>query len=542
MAAIRTSTRRTPDGAAAITGNIMNLRKQLRFRAKLSLLASMLILAGCSVMPTYEMPAAPTTPAFKEAPASWREASIKASDGTVWKAARPSDELSRGEWWTVFDDPVLNGLQKDALVANQSLAAAVARVKEARALSQTARAGLFPTVDVGVGASRQRLSAASRGLPDGTSVASQTIYRAQAGFSYEVDLFGRVASSVEAAQAELQRGEALLRSVQLALQADVAQNYFALRQLDAEAEVFRNAVALRVQALGLMERRFKEGDVGALDVSRAKSELATARSDAMSVQRMRAASEHSLAVLLGKAPAEFALPEAPLQQVAVRIPAGLPSALLERRPDIAAAERAMAASNARIGIAKSAFFPSLTLTGALGFESGSLGNLFNWSSRSFLLGPLAGTALSLPIFDGGRRQGELEGALAQHEAQVALYRQQVLTAFREVEDSLVDLRVLEEQVETQADGARSAANAAQLSRRQYTEGAVNYLEVIDAERAVLQSRRAEVQLAGLQAVAAVNLIRALGGGWDTSISVSPVNPSEEMRPGYAPHSQFAKAK
>ncbi|MBK6745272.1 efflux transporter outer membrane subunit [Ottowia sp.] len=496
----------------------MKFLKSTGFTAKLSLLAAVLVLAGCTSLSAYERPTAPaaTTTQFKEASADWTHAAIKAADGSEWKAAHPSEELARGEWWTVFGDPLLNSLEQQALQANQGLQAAVARLKEARALSQRARAGLFPSVDAGVGASRQRASAASQGLPDGTAVPAQTLYRAQVGFAYEVDLFGRVSASVNAAQADSQREEALLRSVQLALQADVAQNYFALRQLDAEAEVFTHAVELREQALRLMERRFKEGDVGALDVSRAKSELAAARSDAMTVQRLRAASEHGLAVLLGKAPAEFSLSPQPLKQFALRVPAGLPSSLLERRPDIAAAERAMAASNARIGVAKSAFFPSLTLTGALGFESGSLGNLFNWSSRSFLLGPLAGTMLNLPIFDGGRRQGELDGAMARHEQQVALYRQQVLTAFREVEDHLSDLRVLEEQVQVQADGAQSATNAALLSRKQYTEGAVSYLEVIDAERTVLQSRRATVQLAGLQAVAAVNLIRALGGGWDAA--------------------------
>ncbi len=480
----------------------------------LSLLATLLVAAGCSVMPAYDKPELATTPAFKEAPIAWSQATIKAADGTEWKAAQPSEELARGKWWTVFNDSTLNTLEEQALEANQDLQAAAARLKEARALNQTARAGLFPTLDAGIGATRQRPSAASQGLPDGTNIPAQTLYRAQAGVSYEVDLFGRVSSTVEAAAADARRGEALFRSVQLALQADVAQNYFALRQLDSEAQVLASAVALREQALGLVQRRFDVGDISALDVARAKSELATARSEAMTVQRLRSASEHGLAVLLGSAPAQFSMPVAALEPVSIRIPAGLPSALLERRPDIAAAERAMAAANARIGVAKSAFFPSLSLTGALGFESGSAGNLFNWSSRSFLLGPLVGTALNLPIFDGGRREGNLANARAQYEEQVAAYRQQVLTAFKEVENSLADMRILEEQVAVQAEGAQSAADAAQLSRRQYTEGAVNYLDVIDSERTVLQSRRASVQLAGLQAIAAVNLIRALGGGWD----------------------------
>jgi multidrug efflux system outer membrane protein len=313
--------------------------------------------------------------------------------------------------------------------------------------------------------------------------------------------------------------------VQLALQADVAQNYFNLRELDAEADVFARTVTLREEALKLVQRRFAEGDISELDVARARSELATARSDAMTVQRLRAASEHGLAVLLGKAPAQFTMAANPLKPVTVRLPPGLPSSLLERRPDIAAAERSMAAANARIGVAKAAFFPSLTLTGSGGFESATLGDLFNWSSRTFLLGPFAGTMLNLPIFDGGRRKGNLANARAIYEEDVANYRQQVLVAFREVEDNLSDLRILETQTTTQADAVNASVRAAQLSRRQYTEGAVNYLDVIDAERTVLQSQRVAVQLAGTQAVSTVNLIRALGGGWGDAMPTPVPEPS-----------------
>jgi multidrug efflux system outer membrane protein len=299
----------------------------------------------------------------------------------------------------------------------------------------------------------------------------------------------------------------------LALQADVAQNYFALREFDAESEVFGNAVDLRQQALKLVQRRYTEGEITELDVSRAKAELATAQSDAMTVQRLRAASEHSLAVLLGKAPAEFSMAADPLKPVNLRVPPGLPSSLLERRPDIAAAERSMAAANSRIGIAKAAFFPSLTITGTGGFESATIGDLFKWSSRAFLLGPLAGTALNIPIFDGGRRKGNLANARAEYEEDVANYRQQVLVAFREVEDNLSDMRILEDQTKTQNEAVKASQRAADLSRSQYTEGAVNYLDVIDAERTVLQARRSAVQLQGVQAASTVNLIRALGGGW-----------------------------
>jgi multidrug efflux system outer membrane protein len=468
------------------------------------LLAALLVLAGCSLAPTYEKPALATPSGFKEA----------APISSQWKTAQPSEQFERGEWWLVFRDVALNDLERQATDANQNLKAAAARLKEARAMTQAARAGLFPTLDAGFGPTRQKPSAASQGLPQGTSVPAQTLYRAQASVSYEVDLFGRVASTVDAAQTDTQRSEALYRSVLLALQADVAQNYFALRQLDAELAVFDQAVGLREQALKLVQRLYDEGDINALDVSRAKAELATARSDAMTVRRLRATSEHSLAVLLGKAPADFAMPPSPIERIDFRLPPGLPSALLERRPDIAAAERAMAAANARIGVAKAAFFPSLTLTGSAGYESGSMGDLFKWSSRSFLLGPLAGTMLNLPIFDGGLRRGNLANARAVYEEDAALYQQQVLTAFREVEDNLSDLRILDEQIATQAEAVDASAQAAQVSRAQYREGAVNYLDVIDAERGVLQANRSAVQLQGLQAAATVNLVRALGGGWD----------------------------
>lgn len=397
----------------------------------------MLVLAGCSLAPTYEVPSTPAIATFKEAP----QAELKPDERGTWKVAQPSEEVARGQWWTVFQDPKLNNLEEQALAANQNLAAAAARVKEARAMNQAARAGFFPSLDAGFGPTRQKVSAASLFEPDGTNVPQQTLWRAQASVSYEVDLFGRVTSTVDASKADMQQSEALFRSVQLALQADVAQNYFALRELDAESQVFASAVDLREQALKLVQRRYTEGEITELDVSRAQSELATARSDAMTVQRLRATSEHSLAVLLGKAPAEFSMAADPLKPVTLRIPPGLPSSLLERRPDIAAAERAMAAANARVGVAKAAFFPSLTLTGAGGFESATIGDLFKWSSRAFLLGPLAGTSLNIPIFDGGRRKGNLANARAVYDEDVANYRQQVLTAFREVEDNLSDMRI-----------------------------------------------------------------------------------------------------
>jgi multidrug efflux system outer membrane protein len=490
----------------------MNTSSSLKRWLGLSgLLASMLVVAGCSLAPTYTKPDVDAPAAFKEeAPA---QTALAPSETGTWKTAQPSEAQLRGEWWLVFDDTTLNDLERQALDANQNLKAAAARVKQARALNLSARSDLFPSVDAGFGPTRERVSPASQFLPDSASVPSQTLWRAEASVSYEVDLFGRVSDSVKAANADTQQSEALFRSVLLALQADVAQNYFNLRELDAELDVFTRTVALREQALTLVQHRFDEGEISELDVAQAKSELATAKSDAMTVQRERAASEHSLAVLLGKAPAQFSLAANPLQPVDIHIPAGLPSSLLERRPDIAAAERAMAAANSRIGVAKSAYVPSLSLTGAGGFESATLGDLFKWSTRTFLLGPFAGTALSVPIFDGGRRKGDLANSRAIYDEDAANYRQQVLVAFQEVEDNLSNLRILSDQTQTQADAVKASSRAEQLSSTQYKEGATTYLDVIDSQRTVLQAQRAAVQLAGAQAVSTVNLIRALGGGW-----------------------------
>jgi multidrug efflux system outer membrane protein len=481
-----------------------------------SLVASLLVVAGCSLAPAYNGPASGDAPAaFKETtPALKSDNSGNQVEGT-WKVAQPSEQIPRGEWWTVFDDATLNDLERKALDANQNLKAAAARVEESRAIQQTVRAGLFPTVDAGFGPTREKVSPASQFEPDGGNVPAQTLWRAQATASYEVDLFGRVSDSVRAAAADAQQSEALLRSVQLALQADVAQNYFNLRELDAEIDVFNQTVQLREQSLKLVQRRYEEGQINELDVERAKSELATAKSDEMTVQRLRAASEHSLAVLLGQPPEAFTMAANPLTPVDVKIPPGLPSDLLERRPDIAAAERAMAAVNARIGVAKAAYFPSLTLTGTGGFESATLGDLFKWSSRAFLLGPLAGTALTVPLFDGGKRKGNLANARATFDEDAANYHQQVLVAFREVEDNLSELRILDDQIRTQ--------DVAVTARHQFDEGAVNYLDVIDAQRTVLQARRSAVQLSGAQAVATVNLIRALGGGWGTTTVASSGN-------------------
>ncbi|MGN6581891.1 MAG: efflux transporter outer membrane subunit [Bordetella sp.] len=490
------------------------IRRAASGRAALFLpLALSLALAGCAVGPDYHRPQVDVPAAFKEAPASASQAALPAGETGSWQLAKPAEDALRGAWWKVFGDPALDALEAQAQDANQSLKAAAARLGQARALVRNANADRYPQLDAGFGPMRERASPASQGRPDNGSATSTTLWRAQGSVSYEADLFGRVSSSVDAATADAQQSAALYRSVLLALQADVAQAYFQVRELDAELQIYRDTVDLRAKTVDLIQHRYEAGDVGELDLDRARTDLESARADAAGVARSRAAAEHALAVLLGKAPSEFSLSARPIARIAIDIPAGLPSSLLERRPDIAAAERAMAAANARIGVAKAAFFPSLTLTGAGGFESATLGDLFNWSSRTFLLGPLVGTALSLPIFDGGRRQANLDRARAVYEEDVADYRQTVLTAFREVEDNLASLRLLHGQTAAQDAALQSATRAAHLSQTQYREGAVSYLDVLDADRTALQQQRASAQLDGDRARTVINLIRALGGGW-----------------------------
>ncbi|WP_043436494.1 efflux transporter outer membrane subunit [Cupriavidus sp. HPC(L)] len=473
---------------------------------RLATLAAALVLAGCSLAPTYKVPETATMPAFKEAEAAQAE-------GAQWKVATPAEGAERGQWWKLFGDAGLDRLIEAANSNNQDLAAAAARVKQARAFTGVAEADLYPQLSVGLDPTRSQPSAASLGLPDGTPVSPRTVLRARAIASYELDLFGRVADSVRAARAEGEAAEDLFRSVQLTLQADVAQAYFTLRTLDAERQLLRATIALREDAVRLLKRRFDAGETTDLDPARAEAELGTARADLADVERRRANQEHALAVLTGVPPAQFALAERPFDAAPVAIPAGLPSELLERRPDIAQAERLMAAANARIGVAKSAFFPRISLTGVFGFESSELSNLFRWSSRAWLLGPLIGSTIAAPIFDGGRNRANLAAARAQHEEAVAAYRQTVLVAFREVEDGLADVRWLSQQASALDSALAGARRAQRISRSRYDAGAVDYLTVIDADRTVLQSQRAANQVAGLRAAATVALVRSLGGGW-----------------------------
>lgn len=477
-------------------------KQHSNLRLATGLLASLLLLAGCSVAPTYQRPDAITPTAYKEAPAHGN-----------WQPAQPAEDIARGEWWKIFNDATLDALELEALNANQDLQAAAARLGQARALEQSARAGLFPQVGVSFGPTRQLPSPASRGLPANADTDPVTLWRGQASIAYEADLFGRVSTVANAARFDAERNAALFQSTLLALQADVAQAYFLIRELDATQALYADTVRLRTETLHLFQRRYVAGDISDLELARAQTELAAAQSESLGVTRQRAVAEHALAILLGKAPADFSLPPQALTRISISVPAGLPSTLLERRPDIAAAERAMAAANERIGAAKAAWFPRLNLTGSLGYESNELSDLFKNASRTFVFGPLVGGLLSMTVFDGGARAAGVDRANAVYTEEVANYRQSVLRAFREVEDHLASLRLLDEQNTAQDIAVGSARRAARVSHLQYREGAIAYLAVLDADRSALQQQRASVQLDGERARTTVNLIRALGGGW-----------------------------
>ena len=478
--------------------------KQMIAKGVAPLLAA-LLLTACAA-PEFKQPQVDTPTAFKESQV------VTASDGTRWKQAQNAERQPRGEWWLAFNDPALNELIAEATRNNANLAVAAARVKQARAIAGIAEADRIPQIGVGVGAQRSRASALSLGVPSSTDIAPQTTYNASLTASYEVDLFGRVSSNVAAARGDAAQVEANYRSVLLSLQADVAQTYFRLRATDAELATVEQTVRLREESVKVNQRRFDLGDIGEFDLSRAKTELSTTRAEAIGLQRRRATTEHALAVLLGKPAAAYTAGNSPLLDSALlpAIPAGLPSSLLERRPDIAAAQKAMEASNAHIGVARAAMFPALDITANGGGASGHFSDVFKWSSRSWVLGAL----LSMPLIDGGRNSANVTRSEAALEESVAGYRQTVLSAFAEVEDNLAGLRILGGQTAQIDDALVSARRSADLAQKLYDAGRSSYLDLLDAQRNLAAVERNAVQLRGDRAVTTVALIRSLGGDWN----------------------------
>ncbi|MBQ5939018.1 efflux transporter outer membrane subunit [Massilia sp. AB1] len=444
-----------------------------------------LLAGGCAVGPAYQRPSTPEPAAFKEAQG--------------WVPAAPSDALERGPWWQLFGDAELTRLADEAARANQEVAAAVANYAQARAVVAQQRASLFPVVSLGAGADRA----------GGGERSPSNQYRVSIGGSWEPDLFGRLRNSVSSAQASAQATAADLANVRLAVQGELATNYFALRQLDAQRALLGTTVAGYERVLQITQNRFYAGIAAKSDVLQAQTQLANARNDALSLARQRAQLEHAIAVLVGRAPSEFSLAAAPWAVTIPEVPVGVPATLLQRRPDIAAAERDVAAANAEIGVARSAYFPNIGLSASYGGAASRVGDLFSASAAAWSFGLSAAQTL----FNAGATRAGVQGAEARHQAAVARYRQTVLDAFADVENQLSATRVLAQQ----QDLRRQAAEAANLVEEQmlnrYKAGQVSYTEVVQAQVTALSARRALVQVQADRQTAAVALIQALGGGW-----------------------------
>lgn len=469
--------------------------------------ALVMLSGGCSVGPRYARPSAPTPTVYKELPPDW-------------KTAQPIDSASKGKWWEVFQDQQLNSLEEQINVSNQTLKSAEAGFEQARDLVRINRSAYYPTVTANP--SGQRVHA-SVDKPNGAQ-ATQTVYNDwlfPVDASYEVDVWGRVRHTVQQARASAQASAGDLESVRLSLQAELASDYFQARALDAQSQILDSTVSAYERALQLTEDRYHGGVASQVDVAQAQTQLETTRAQAIDVHVQRAQLEHAIAVLIGKGPADFTLPIAPLEATPPEVPTGLPSDLLERRPDIAASERRMAAANEQIGIATAAYYPTISLSGSGGFESTSLGTWFS-GPAGFVAG---GAAAFQTVFDAGRRHAVTDQARSAYDQTVADYRETVLSAFQEVEDNLAALRLLEAEAKTQQAAVASAQHSLDLSNTRYKGGVTTYLEVITAQNAALADQRTLVQIAGERMTASVSLIKALGGGWQASSLPTMQNPT-----------------
>jgi len=465
------------------------------------------LLTGCMVGPKYVKPSVPMAPGFKEAgPDAYKE-------NADWHVAQPSDAAARGDWWTIFGDAELNILEPQVALNNQDLKAADARFREARSLIRFNHASLYPTVGVAPFAGGVRESSNqpyfSQTVVNGNGVGEIQL---PVDLNYEVDLWGRIRRTVSAAREEAQASAADRQTAMLSLQAELAVDYFEARSADAQEKLLNDTVTSYEEAYRITNNRFEGGVSGKSDVDQAATQLEAARVQARDITAVRAQFEHAIAVLLGKPPASFSLANTPLDARPPAIPTGLPSELLERRPDIAAAERRVAEANDRIGIARAAFYPTLSLTGAVGYEGSSFSNLFNPASFLWALGP----TLSQTIFDAGRRSALSEQANASYDETVANYRQTTLNAFQQVEDNLVALRVLNQEADNQHKATLAAQSAEQIFNNRYVGGLDTYLQVVTAQTTALANERNEIDIMRRQMDASVLLIKALGGGWSTS--------------------------
>lgn len=468
-------------------------------RREATLLPAALLAAGCAVGPVYTRPSAPVPPAFKEAPTPGQ----RPED---WKPAEPRDAYARGKWWEIFGDPELNALEEQVDAANQDLARAEAVFRAARAVARGARGDLFPTVTAGASVTRSRRPAGNG--PPSTS----TAYQVPFDLSWEADVFGRIRRNVEASVTAAQASAADREAVRLSLHAELAADWLELHGIDAQKELLDTVVAGDATALQLTRNRHDQGVVSGVDVAQAETQLETTRVQATDLEVARAGLEHAIAILVGRPPSELTIPPAPLRMTPPAIPEALPSELLERRPDIAAAERRVASANAQVGVAAAGFFPRVLLDASAGWQSGTLAGIFSLPNRFWSIGP----SVVETLFSGGKRRAALEQARASYDAAVAQYRQNVLGAFQEVEDNLATTRILAQEAEQQAVAVAASERLLALARTRYQGGITTFLEVVVAQNSALANQQAAVDLLTRRMTASIDLVKAIGGGWDAS--------------------------
>jgi NodT family efflux transporter outer membrane factor (OMF) lipoprotein len=463
------------------------------------LLVILMVISGCSVGPDYKRPDAPVPSSFKE---------LKG-----WRQALPRDQEIRTKWWEAFGDSILNSLAEQVNVSNQSIALAESQYRQAQALVQLARANYFPTVNAG--------AAYTHSQPAGNTSGAIDQHQVSLNAAWEVDLWGRVRRQVESSKASAEASFADLQAMRLSMQAELALNYFQLRTLDAQKKNLEQAVAAYGKALELTQNRYRAGVAAKADVAAAQTQLKSAQAQAIDVGIQRAQLEHAIAILTGKPPADFSLTPVIFVQPQIKIPVAIPSDLLERRPDIASTERKMAAANALVGVAKAAYYPTLSLSGSLGYASSELASLVTSPSFFWALGP---TALAATLFDGGARKAQTEQAMAAYDGTVAFYRQTVLAGFQDVEDNLAALRILDEEAQSQELAVKSARESVILTTNQYKAGIVSYLNVVTVQTIALTNERSAINISGQRLNAAVLLVKALGGGW-SALEAHGVNPA-----------------
>lgn len=476
----------------------------------IALVALLVLCVGCKVGPTYRVPAVMAPPAFTEQPP---QSSTGSKD---WAAAAPEDAWAKGRWWEVFHDPELNALEQQVDVNNQTLKSSVARFRQARAFVRENRSSRFPTISAGVTIARDRESL-NQGVAPPANEAGYGNFDLGASASWEPDLWGRIRDLVASSVQNAQASAADLENARLSLHAELALDYFDLRSLDNERKILEDSVVAYQKALDLTQNRYNGGAVNRSEVEEARTQLEATSAQAVDVTDLRTQDQDAIAVLTGQPPEGFSIAYKTGSLAPVVTPAGVPSALLERRPDIAAAERRVASANSQVGLAHAAFYPQVLLSAAVGLEGTSITNWFNWPSRLWAVGPSAAQTL----FDAGRRRAVLDQSTASYDALVADYRENVLTAFRQVEDNLASLRILEDEAARQQRAVASARASEELSLNRYKGGLVTYLEVVTVQSIRLQNERVAVDIDRRRMEASVLLIRALGGGWDANSLPQP---------------------